>query len=240
MRQDRRNGRKTVNHAGRWLWLILALTIACALALPGVSHSQQNQCWTLVNGVWTYNPACSQTPNAPLKVAVGKQLTVNNTLTLSGTDNAALNIGQGGTLGSAAFASAQSFQPSGGALNLVAIDTSTTITCNMSGTKTFTVAPGLGFVSNMIVTAYVTSSPATYMVASVSSYSNTALVLSQPTYSQGTYTGTGWTIQISGPQGPQGATGTGAAPVGSMELFAGASLPASYLWCSGPSFERVA
>ena len=102
---------------------------------------------------------------------------MNNTLTLSGTDNAALNISQGGALGSAAFASAQSFQPSGGALNLVAIDTSTTITCNMSGTKTFTVAPGLGFVSNMIVTAYVTSSPATYMVASVSSYSNTALVL---------------------------------------------------------------
>jgi hypothetical protein len=82
----------------------------------------------------------------------------------------------------------------------------------------------------------VTATPTTYMMASVSSYSGTTLVLAQPTYSQGTYTGTGWTIQISGPQGPTGATGSGAAPVGSGELWWGASLPTNYLWASGPSY----
>jgi len=38
-----------------------------------------------------------------VSVASGKTLTVSNTLTLAGTDGASLNIGAGGTLGTAAF-----------------------------------------------------------------------------------------------------------------------------------------
>lgn len=38
-----------------------------------------------------------------VSVALGKTLTVANTLTLSGTDGATLNVGAGGTLGTAAF-----------------------------------------------------------------------------------------------------------------------------------------
>src|SRR6516225_1629764 len=39
-----------------------------------------------------------------VSVASGKTLTVSNTLTLAGTDGATLNVGAGGTLGTAAFA----------------------------------------------------------------------------------------------------------------------------------------
>jgi len=229
-----------MNHAGGSR--ILAMAMAIWLSLMGVCLAQSQQCWTFINGVWTYNPACSQTPNTPLKVAVGKQLTVNNTLTLSGQDNAGLNIGAGGTLGSAAYASTQSFQPAGGALNLVGIDTTTSVangtsTSCSSGQKTWSALfpSGLGFTSGMMVTAYETANPATYMQGTVCSYSGTTLTISS-TYSQGTFTGTGWTIQISGPQGPQGAQGTSAVPVGTAEFGFYASLPTNYLWASGSSY----
>jgi hypothetical protein len=45
----------------------------------------------------------------PLTVAGGKTLGVGNTLTLAGTDGATLNVGAGGTLGSAAFANTTAF-----------------------------------------------------------------------------------------------------------------------------------
>jgi hypothetical protein len=43
----------------------------------------------------------------------GKTLTVSNTLTLSGTDASTLNIGTGGTLGTAAFTATSAYIPSG-------------------------------------------------------------------------------------------------------------------------------
>ena len=46
-------------------------------------------------------------------VSSGKVLTVNNTLTLSGTDGSTLNIGTGGTLGSAAYTTALSLTTTG-------------------------------------------------------------------------------------------------------------------------------
>lgn len=44
-----------------------------------------------------------------VSVATSKTLTVNNTITLSGTDGATLNIGAGGTLGTAAFTAATAY-----------------------------------------------------------------------------------------------------------------------------------
>lgn len=44
-----------------------------------------------------------------LSVTAGKTLTVTNTLTLSGTDSSTLNIGTGGTLGTAAFTAATDY-----------------------------------------------------------------------------------------------------------------------------------
>src|SRR6266481_3931313 len=58
-----------------------------------------------------------------VSVASGKTLTVSNTLTLAGTDGATLNVGAGGTLGTAAFvntgtgANAQSLLDLSGTLN---------------------------------------------------------------------------------------------------------------------------
>ena len=50
-----------------------------------------------------------------ITLAGGKTLTTNNTLTLSATDNALLNIGNGGTLGSAAYTAASAYDVSGAA-----------------------------------------------------------------------------------------------------------------------------
>ncbi len=52
---------------------------------------------------------CANLAGNPVTVAGGKTLNVSNTLTLAGTDGATLNVGAGGTLGSAAFASSGSF-----------------------------------------------------------------------------------------------------------------------------------
>lgn len=54
---------------------------------------------TSVNKVAITAPATSAT----LTIADGKTLTASNTLTLAGTDSSTLNIGSGGTLGTAAF-----------------------------------------------------------------------------------------------------------------------------------------
>lgn len=53
----------------------------------------------------------------------------------------------------------------------------------------------------------------------------------------GTYTG--WNISVAGAIGPTGSTGSGAAPAGSIEAFAGSSLPTNYLWCNGAAVSRA-
>jgi hypothetical protein len=45
----------------------------------------------------------------PVTLGAGKTFAVNNTLTLAGTDGSTLNVGAGGTLGSAAFAATSAF-----------------------------------------------------------------------------------------------------------------------------------
>lgn len=216
----------------------LALLILASLV--GTAQSQTNNCYTYnsTTGTMVWNGTCSQTVQSPFQITAGKVVAFYNTLKFQGIDNQIIdfsNLPQGtNKLKSAALADAASFQPAGAGLNLVGIDTSTTITSG-TGTKTFSVATGLSFSSNMVVTAYVTASPGTYMQGSVTSYSSTTLVISA-TYSQGAYTGTGWTIQISGPQGPQGTAGTGGVPAGTRECGYYASLPTNYLWTTGASY----
>ena len=60
--------------------------------------------------------------DAALDVAAGKVLTVLNTLTLSGIDGSTLNIGAGGTLGSAAFTNSSDYLPSGTSLAFLPIN----------------------------------------------------------------------------------------------------------------------
>jgi len=66
---------------------------------------------TSVNKMAITTPATSST----LAVADGKTFTASNTLTLSGTDGSTLNVGAGGTLGSAAFTASSAYANSGAA-----------------------------------------------------------------------------------------------------------------------------
>jgi len=54
--------------------------------------------------------------DAALNVTAGKVLTVLNTMTLAGIDGSTLNIGTGGTLGTAAYTNASDYLPSGTSL----------------------------------------------------------------------------------------------------------------------------
>lgn len=54
-----------------------------------------------------------------------KTLTVNNTLALSGTDSSTLNIGTGGTLGTAAFTASTAYAPAAGSASIATVGTIT-------------------------------------------------------------------------------------------------------------------
>lgn len=57
--------------------------------------------------------------------ATSKTLTVSNTITLAGTDASTLNIGGGGTLGSAAFTASTAYAPSAGSSSITTVGTIT-------------------------------------------------------------------------------------------------------------------
>lgn len=57
--------------------------------------------------------------------ATSKTLTVSNTLTLAGTDSSTLNIGAGGTLGSAAFTASTAYAPAAGSSSITTVGTIT-------------------------------------------------------------------------------------------------------------------
>ena len=85
-----------------------------------------------------------------------KTLTVNNTLTLSGTDASTLNIGGGGTLGTAAFTASTAYAPAGGSTSIATVGTITAGTWTGSavgvsygGTGAATKAAGFNALSPM-------------------------------------------------------------------------------------------
>lgn len=61
-----------------------------------------------------------------------KTLTVSNTLTLAGTDSSTLNIGAGGTLGSAAYTASTAYAPTAGSSSITTLGTVATGTWNAS------------------------------------------------------------------------------------------------------------
>lgn len=76
----------------------------------------------------TYNALTLTANTVGFSVAGGttsKTLTVNNSLTLSGTDASSLNIGAGGTLGSAAFTATTAYAPAAGSNSIVTVGTIT-------------------------------------------------------------------------------------------------------------------
>ncbi len=82
--------------------------------------------------------------------AASKTFTVANTLTLSGTDGSTLNVGTGGTLGTAAFTASTAYAPAAGSSSIVTVGTitsgtwsGTAIAINKGGTN-LTTAPTQG------------------------------------------------------------------------------------------------
>lgn len=61
----------------------------------------------------TYNGNTWTSGTGTLTIGNGKTLTSSNTLTFAGTDGSTLNVGTGGTLGSAAFTATSAYVPSG-------------------------------------------------------------------------------------------------------------------------------
>jgi hypothetical protein len=81
---------------------------------------------TSINKVNFTAPATSAT----LTILNGKTLTANNTLTFSGTDGSTLNVGAGGTLGTAAYTSSTAYAPTAGSTSVTTLGTVTTGTWN--------------------------------------------------------------------------------------------------------------
>lgn len=76
----------------------------------------------------TYNALTLTAAATGFTIAGGttsKTLTVSNTLTLAGTDASTLNIGAGGTLGSAAFTASTAYAPAAGSSSVVTVGTVT-------------------------------------------------------------------------------------------------------------------
>lgn len=80
------------------------------ITLPGVNvantWSAAQTFSSTLNKITLTAPATGST----ITIADGKTLTVNNTLTFSGTDSSTLNIGTGGTLGTAAYTASTAYQ----------------------------------------------------------------------------------------------------------------------------------
>ena len=189
----------------------LVIAVLVFLASIAVAHGQTPQCyyWDATTSTWKYNIACSQSPVAPWQILPGKVFTVKNTLTLLGQDNATLDIGGGGVLGTAAYASAGSFMTVGGALTGLATTSITSLTVG-TGTRTLAISAGLSFAPNMPVTITYNSNGAIWMYGVVTSYTGTSLVVNVLS-SNGSGTYAYWTIAASGPPGASGATGSSTA-----------------------------
>lgn len=81
-------------------------SVANATTTPAITITLGAITPTTVNKVTITAPATSAT----LTIANGKTFTASNTLTLAGTDGSTLNVGAGGTLGTAAYTAASAYE----------------------------------------------------------------------------------------------------------------------------------
>lgn len=81
----------------------VSATVANSTTTPALTFTLGAITPTTVNGL-------TLTGSGTISVASGKTLTGNNTLTFTGTDGSTLNVGGGGTLGSAAYTSTSAYE----------------------------------------------------------------------------------------------------------------------------------
>lgn len=98
----------------------------------------------------SYNGLTLTSTTGTFTLAAGKTFTVNNTLTLSGTDSSTLNIGTGGTLGTAAFTASTAYEPA-----------ITTLAISKGGTGTGTAPTQYGVIYASSSTTYASTSVGT-------------------------------------------------------------------------------
>lgn len=77
---------------------------------------------TSINNIAFTNPGIAAT----LTIAGAKTFTVSNTLTIAGTDGSTLNVGAGGTLGTAAYTASTAYAPAAGSTSIVTLGNVTT------------------------------------------------------------------------------------------------------------------
>jgi len=124
-----------------------------------------------------------------------KTLTVSNTLTLSGTDGSTLNIGAGGTLGSAAFTASTAYEPA-----------ITTLAISKGGTGTGTAPTQWGVIYAASTTGYASTAAGTTGQVLTANTSGAPTWSNQSSLSVGTATNLSGTTVNSIPY--QSASGT--------------------------------
>ena len=173
--------------------------------------SQTDWIFNPVTGTWGTTVSPGIVP--PLVMVQGKQLTVNNNFTLKGIDGQIIdssNLPQGDlALGSAALQPSSAFQPAGSISGLAATG-STSVTIATGNTPTLTIAAGLGFTVNMLVTLTDNVTPGKWIYGLVYSYNALigALVINGLQIN-GSGSSTNWTVAASGTPGPTGAVSVG-------------------------------
>lgn len=98
----------------------------------------------------TINGLAISTSTGTLTLANGKTLTASNTLTMAGTDGSTLNIGGGGTLGSAAYTASTAYAPATSGSSLLSGNGS-------GGFSNVTIGSGLSFSGGILSSTASTS-----------------------------------------------------------------------------------
>lgn len=177
---------------------------------------------TSINKVAITAPATSAT----ITIADGKTFTASNTVTLSGTDGSTLNMGTGGTLGTAAFTAATAYEPALGNPGTSGFVLSSTTL----GVRSWIAAPGTGTVTS--VAALTLGTTGTDLSSTVATGTTTPVITLQvPTASaanRGALSAADWTT-FNGKQAALGFTpinkagdsGIGALSMGALTATSG-------------------